>query len=351
MPLLETKNIILLVILCSLNFLFIFLSSKQKKSLFNKKYTSLQRIHIGDIPRLGGLSIYFTILIMLVFFDYSFSKILFKIWLLCLPVALITVLEDIFFIVRPKYRMIGIILSSILLILIIDFKLPIINIIFLIDFFESYPLLLSIILVFCLAIISNGFNMIDGANGILLFTIITILLNLLTISYVVNDIVIYDLSFFLLIILLIQFCINYPFGKIFMGDLGAYVMGLIIGFISILLFGNNLQLRSWLAVLVLFYPAYEVLFTIYRRMYVNESISQADRYHLHHLIFKYLNRFKSLRSSNNIILIILLPLVSFGFIWISIFGIDMNLSLLFTGIIVNIILYNAYYFLFKKLSN
>ena len=92
-----------------------------------------------------------------------------------------------------------------------------------------------------------------------------------------------------LILLLTPFIlINYPKGLIFLGDLGAYSLGLIVSMITIILFGRHAEISPWGAVLILIYPVTEVLFSILRRIVKRVSIFSPDREHLHIKLFNFL---------------------------------------------------------------
>jgi UDP-N-acetylmuramyl pentapeptide phosphotransferase/UDP-N-acetylglucosamine-1-phosphate transferase len=93
-------------------------------------------------------------------------------------------------------------------------------------------------------------------------------------------------TIFSVILILIPFLIfNYPYGKIFLGDRGAYSLGLIVGMLTIILFGRHPEISPWGAVLILIYPATEVVFSLLRRMIKGVSIYHADTAHLHIKLF------------------------------------------------------------------
>jgi UDP-N-acetylmuramyl pentapeptide phosphotransferase/UDP-N-acetylglucosamine-1-phosphate transferase len=80
---------------------------------------------------------------------------------------------------------------------------------------------------------------------------------------------------------------NYPAGMIFLGDGGAYFLGFMLGELSILLVMRNPQVSTWYAVLLLIYPVFETLFSIYRRIFLRgRSPGMPDGIHLHSLIFR-----------------------------------------------------------------
>jgi UDP-N-acetylmuramyl pentapeptide phosphotransferase/UDP-N-acetylglucosamine-1-phosphate transferase len=80
---------------------------------------------------------------------------------------------------------------------------------------------------------------------------------------------------------------NYPVGMIFLGDGGAYFIGFMLGELALLLVMRNPQVSTWYAALLLIYPTFETLFSVYRRMFVRgKSPAMPDGIHLHSLIFR-----------------------------------------------------------------
>ena len=89
------------------------------------------------------------------------------------------------------------------------------------------------------------------------------------------------------------------FGKCFLGDNGAYIFSL---FLSILIISfiekSGGKISPILAAIFLWYPAYENLFTILRRINKKKIISKPDVLHLHTLLknfifLKYQNKFSN----------------------------------------------------------
>ena len=79
-------------------------------------------------------------------------------------------------------------------------------------------------------------------------------------------------------------------GKITSGDGGAYLISFLWGVNLIHISTNNYHISPFFIVLLLWYPAFENLFSILRKKKKNISVSFADNYHLHHLVFKKLNK-------------------------------------------------------------
>jgi hypothetical protein len=80
---------------------------------------------------------------------------------------------------------------------------------------------------------------------------------------------------------------NYPFGRLFLGDGGAYFLGFMLGALSILLVTRNRAVSAWFPVLVLAYPLVEVAFSVYRRKVLRgRAAGLPDAAHLHQLLYK-----------------------------------------------------------------
>jgi UDP-N-acetylmuramyl pentapeptide phosphotransferase/UDP-N-acetylglucosamine-1-phosphate transferase len=92
---------------------------------------------------------------------------------------------------------------------------------------------------------------------------------------------------------------NFPAGLIFLGDGGAYFLGFFVAEMGIVLLARNPEVSPLFPLLVCIYPAFETLFSIYRRVVVRgRPPSMPDGIHLHSLVFKRLMRW-AVGSSNH----------------------------------------------------
>ena len=88
---------------------------------------------------------------------------------------------------------------------------------------------------------------------------------------------------------------NWPRAKMFAGDGGAYLWGVSLGILVVLLVGRNNMVSPWFALLVLCYPVTETVFTVYRRKFLHKTASGLpDARHLHQLIYRRVLRAESL---------------------------------------------------------
>jgi UDP-GlcNAc:undecaprenyl-phosphate GlcNAc-1-phosphate transferase len=79
---------------------------------------------------------------------------------------------------------------------------------------------------------------------------------------------------------------NYPKGKVFLGDGGAYFIGFIYAQLSIQLDARNAGVSAWFVIALAAYPIVETLFSIYRRKICGHAAAtQPDVLHLHSLLY------------------------------------------------------------------
>ena len=141
--------------------------------------------------------------------------------------------------------------------------------------------------VFAVAGVTNSINIIDGYNGLAGGFSVIALIAMAAVAAQVNDRLILVVSVSMIGALLGFLVWNWPQGKIFLGDGGAYLLGFILAELSVLLVVRNTSVSPWFPVLLLAYPVFETLFTIYRRAWLlNATPGLPDALHLHQLIFK-----------------------------------------------------------------
>jgi UDP-N-acetylmuramyl pentapeptide phosphotransferase/UDP-N-acetylglucosamine-1-phosphate transferase len=146
---------------------------------------------------------------------------------------------------------------------------------------------ISIFYILSMVAVANGMNLIDGVNGLCGAVALSILSALLFLSYKTADITMLSLIFSVILLIIPFMVMNYPYGQIFLGDLGAYSLGLIVSMLTIILFGRHPEISPWGAVLILIYPVTEVVFSLLRRMVKGVSIYHPDTAHLHLKLFHF----------------------------------------------------------------
>ena len=152
---------------------------------------------------------------------------------------------------------------------------------------------------FCILIIVNGTNFIDGVNSLAIGYYIIISLALL---FLQNSGFVLSLSFSLNMLipcLIILYCLNL-FNKLYLGDSGSYLLGFIFSVELINFYLQNL-VSPFFIILLLWYPSFENLFSILRKTNFKKSPINPDTNHLHQLIFSYfVKKNLTLFKANNI---------------------------------------------------
>ena len=137
---------------------------------------------------------------------------------------------------------------------------------------------------FCFLVLINGTNFIDGNNGITLgyFSIIfVIIINLLN-----KNLIIYEEDYLIpiLIILIILLIFNL-FNQLYLGDSGAYLLSLFSGYLLIDIFNQNQNISPYFIVTIFWYPAFEILFSLIRKIRSKYSPLIPDTFHIHQLLY------------------------------------------------------------------
>ncbi len=258
------------------------------RNLGLKTYQAVQRIHLNETPRLGGLIFILSLASFVAFSNTNESIQLFKLILICLiPIIVIGIKEDLFHNVEPAIRLLALLFVGWLFRAQFTGPLPVLTDIPLIGKLLLLQGGISIFYILSMTAVANGMNLIDGVNGLCGAVALSILSALLFLSYKTSDVVMLATIFSVMLILMPFLIFNYPHGKIFLGDLGAYILGLIGSMLTIILFGRHSEISPWGAVLILIYPVTEVVFSLLRRMLKGVSIYHADTAHLHLKLFHF----------------------------------------------------------------
>lgn len=262
-------------------YLINFLISKNKILIDIKNTSSHKQLINSDlVPISGGLVIFLNLLL------YNYFNLFNKILIIAL--FLLGLLADIQKLNSPIKRLIFQIVIVAIFVFINELFLRSIRISFL-DIYLNYNFFSLIFTSFCLLILINGSNFIDGSNlqcsGYYL-VILIILIYLDSSILIIENLVLIN---FILPILLSFICYNF-LNKSYLGDGGTYLLSFIVGYILI-----NIQINQnvspYYIVLFLWYPAFENLFSILRRVLSKKlRPDKPDLLHLHHLIFRYINK-------------------------------------------------------------
>jgi len=135
--------------------------------------------------------------------------------------------------------------------------------------------------------VSNAVNIIDGFNGLAAGSVAIMLGALGLMALHVDDEALAAMSFLAAASALGFIAINWPLGKLFLGDGGAYLLGFVLAWVAVLLPMRHAEINAWATMLVCAYPVLEVGFSVRRRRNrEGHHPGQPDRVHLHHLVHR-----------------------------------------------------------------
>ena len=165
-----------------------------------------------------------------------------------------------------------------------------------------------------------------------------------------NQIIIpnYDLLLITVVSLLVVFLFNI-FGKIYLGDNGAYLAAFIISILLIEISKINHIVSPFYVANLLWYPAYENFFSIIRKIIQKKSPMSPDNYHLHQLIFSYFNKNKKFNKvfANSFTACAINFFNFIIFVFATMYFSNTIIQILI--ILIAIFFYNLFYFILKKL--
>jgi len=252
-----------------------------------------QRFHAGHVPRLGGAGIFVGMgaawlaagLIdrVNVFWPLKASALT----LLCLaPAVLGGIVEDVTQRVGVRWRLLLTIGSALLVCIVQDLSLQRSGIPLVDGWLQAMPYAGLLFAALAIGGLPHAFNIIDGYNGLAGTVAVIVCLAIAHVALQLGD---RQLAAMVLCLLGATggFLVwNYPRGKIFAGDGGAYVWGMVIALACVILVKRHGTVSPWFPMLLLIYPVWETFFSIYRKLARGQSPGMADALHFHQLIFR-----------------------------------------------------------------
>lgn len=146
--------------------------------------------------------------------------------------------------------------------------------------------------VFAICGVAHATNVVDGLNGLCGFTTLLASIGLAIVAWAVNDSFVLAASCVLGASIAGFLLVNFPSGRIFLGDGGAYLIGLVLGVLSVMLVQRNSEVSPWFPPVLMAFPLWETLFSMYRRKRHGHSTGRADALHLHFLVYRRLVRWR-----------------------------------------------------------
>jgi UDP-N-acetylmuramyl pentapeptide phosphotransferase/UDP-N-acetylglucosamine-1-phosphate transferase len=275
------QNIFLSIIFSTFLSFFLYYFFKKKNFLLDQTNSSKHKQltlknSSNKVILCGGIIVFIN---SLFFFDNQ----LYLIKVFSFFILIIGILSDINKFNSPKFRIIS--QFFIVLIFLLLNKALIISDVR-IDFLNNYleiELISIFFTVFCLLILINGSNFLDGLNTLVIGYYVLVLATIIVVSIQFNLNINPNICY-LIIFLSIIFLLNF-FNKVYLGDAGSYLISFLTGYFLLDFVSNNNSISPYFICLLLWYPALENLFSILRRFFLKKKVDQADQGHLHQMIY------------------------------------------------------------------
>lgn len=244
----------------------------------------VQKFHEAPTPRVGGVGIVAGLVLGLLIASAQLRAFLLPIALAGAPAFVVGLWEDLTKRVSVRARLTTTMACGVLAWLLTGTTLTRVNVTG-VDTLLATALPLSVAFTaFAVSGAANAFNIIDGFNGLSGGVAIVCLAALSAIAYQVGDVALAQTCLLVAFVSAGFLLVNFPFGKIFLGDGGAYFLGFVIGWIAVSLPMRNPAVSVWATLLACAYPILETGFSIVRRRKRDLSPGDPDRLHLHSLV-------------------------------------------------------------------
>ena len=294
--------------------------------------------NVGNIPLSGGIFLIFPII-------YLYSNDLILVTFLS-TIFLLGFFSDRKILVSPQKRFLFQVISILLFVIIADLKI-LTSRIELFDIMLSNQVFAYLFSTFCLLILINGSNFIDGLNGLLISYSLIVIYTLGNLE-LISDQIISNQNFYLILWLMLLVLFLNIFNILMIGDGGAYLLGFLLGFVIITSHENNPNISPYFYISIIWYPCFENLFSILRKLNKKFSPLNPDNKHLHQLVFFFVKEKINLSTilSNNLSSAIL---IFFNFLIIYISSLNPSSTMYQVKLILcSIIFYITGYFMLNK---
>ncbi len=327
-----------------LTIIFFAIYFKKKKYLSNYSGDNHQLFtNEKNIPLVGGIFLVIPIL------SINYNNIFYI--LIILSIFMLGFLSDRKVIISAKQRFLLQIIIIFFSVIFLDLRILSSRILFFDNLLEL--LYFNILFTcFCLLILINGSNFIDGLNGLLLIYMTTVIYVLLDTSLLLDTNV--KLLFesdgkyilFFIITLIVITILNLS-NSLLLGDAGAYILSFFVGYLIIICHNSNPDISPYFFITLLWYPCYENLFSIIRKLKNKFSPLVPDNNHLHQLIYQRFNKIISDKVIANNASSILMSIIN-GIILLLAARYPYESSYQIKIILISIFLYTSTFFILNS---
>ena len=246
----------------------------------------MQKFHRDQIPRVGGLGIAVAYLAVWPLVPADLARAWALIGIAGLPALAAGLAEDLTRRVGVKWRLLATMVAGICFALMSGYVMDRVSLPG-VDWLLGFWIAALLFTGFAMGGVANAINIIDGFNGLAGGALVIMLSAFAFVAHQVGDTLVMGLALLYAALVLGFLVVNFPFGKIFLGDGGAYFCGFLLASLGVLLPSRNVEISAWTSILICAYPVIETLSSMRRKSRrEGSSIGQPDRVHFHMLAYR-----------------------------------------------------------------
>ncbi|TNF54064.1 MAG: glycosyl transferase [Burkholderiales bacterium] len=243
----------------------------------------VQKFHTKPTPRIGGVGIAAGLVAAWWVAPAGVQVLLGPLLLAGIPAFAAGLAEDVTKQVGVRARLLATMLSGLIAWWITDIALNRVGIPPVNALLAWTPLAVAFT-AFAVAGVANAINIVDGFNGLSSGTALIGLAAMGSMAHVQGDAALAQACLLVGAAVVGFWAVNFPLGKLFLGDGGAYLVGFALAWLAVLLIMRNPAVSPWAALLACGYPVIEVLYSIWRRWRSRLPAGAPDQLHLHSLV-------------------------------------------------------------------
>lgn len=244
----------------------------------------VQKFHTHPTPRIGGVGILAGLAVLYLQAAPDAQAVMGPMLLAAMPAFWFGLAEDLTKRVGARMRLMATVGSGVLASLLTDTALAHTGLPWLDQALQAWWPLAVAFTAFCVGGVANAVNIVDGFNGLAAGLVIICLCALGTIALQAGDHTLAGVLFGSGAVVGGFLVVNFPLGKIFLGDGGAYTLGVWLAWLAVLLIERNPEVSAVAVLLSCAYPVLEVVFSVVRRLRRAHPAMHPDRLHLHSLV-------------------------------------------------------------------
>ena len=271
--------------------------SRSDSRTMDDTWGGMRKVHVLPTPRIGGVAVAAGLLLgsFIVCTFTNDSTCILELLACALPALVWGTIEDVSKRGASAVRYVLTAAAAALAYFLLDARITFLEMPVL-DQLLGFSIFSFLFPVFAVTGVAQSMNLIDGLNGLAGMVALCAALGLAVVAAIVGDTFVLGAACVLAAAVGGFLAVNYPRGRIFLGDGGAYLVGFLLAEISVLLVQRNSEVSPWLPLVLLAYPIWETLFSMVRRAWHGRSPLKPDALHLHTLVYRRVVRWKGFQA-------------------------------------------------------